>query len=184
MNVNAIDTLMLNDDNGSYLTTSTFDNNPDGGLLDGVSYILDPDNLATMGYYLFNLQLSDGMGGARSVDNNNPLPLERIEQHVAWYGSDNRREMYDKMIQNFDVVLEGMSDRMAYLGSLRSSVSAYEEMNEVLSDTIDRGIGQISDADMNESSARIRALQTQENLALQALNIANSESSRLLELFR
>jgi flagellin len=40
------------------------------------------------------------------------------------------------------------------------------------------------DADMNEASTRLKALQTQEQLGVQALSIANSNSETILQLFR
>ncbi|MFN7092142.1 MAG: flagellin, partial [Allorhizobium sp.] len=48
----------------------------------------------------------------------------------------------------------------------------------------DRGIGRLVDADMDEASTRLKALQTQEQLAIQALSIANSQSETFLSLFR
>lgn len=53
-----------------------------------------------------------------------------------------------------------------------------------LRDTIDKGIGRLVDADMNEASTRLKALQTQEQLGIQALQIANSNSENILSLFR
>jgi flagellin len=53
-----------------------------------------------------------------------------------------------------------------------------------LSDSIDSGVGRLVDADMNEESTRLKALQTQQQLAIQALSIANSDSQNVLSLFR
>ena len=47
-----------------------------------------------------------------------------------------------------------------------------------------RGSGILVDADMHEVSARLKALQTQEDLALQALNIANAEPQSIMRLFQ
>ena len=41
-------------------------------------------------------------------------------------------------------------------------------------DSIDRGVGQLVDADMNQESTRLQALQVQQQLGIQALSIANS----------
>ncbi len=49
---------------------------------------------------------------------------------------------------------------------------------------IDKGIGRLVDADMNEESTRLKALQTQEQLGIQALQIANSNSENIMALFR
>ena len=46
------------------------------------------------------------------------------------------------------------------------------------------GIGSLVDADMEEASARLQALQTQQQLGIQALSIANQAPSSILALFR
>ncbi|MEC9403322.1 MAG: flagellin, partial [Pseudomonadota bacterium] len=51
-------------------------------------------------------------------------------------------------------------------------------------DSIDRGVGQLVDADMNKESTRLQALQTQQQLGIQALSIANQGSQNILSLFR
>ena len=53
-----------------------------------------------------------------------------------------------------------------------------------LMDVIDKGVGRLVDADMNEESTRLKALQTQQQLGIQALSIANSNSQNILSLFR
>jgi flagellin len=53
-----------------------------------------------------------------------------------------------------------------------------------LTDTLDRGIGRLVDADMEEESARLSALQVQQQLGVQALSIANSSAQGILSLFR
>ena len=49
---------------------------------------------------------------------------------------------------------------------------------------IDKGIGQLVDADMNEELTRLQALQVQSQLGIQALSIANQSSQNILSLFR
>ena len=46
------------------------------------------------------------------------------------------------------------------------------------------GIGTLVDADMEETSARLQALQVQQQLSTQALSIANQAPQNLLALFR
>lgn len=53
-----------------------------------------------------------------------------------------------------------------------------------LMDAVDRGVGTMVDADMNAESARLSSLQVQQQLAIQALSIANQNSQNLLSLFR
>ena len=53
-----------------------------------------------------------------------------------------------------------------------------------LSDSLKAGIGTLVDADMEEASARLQALQVQQQLATQALSIANQAPQSILSLFR
>ena len=43
---------------------------------------------------------------------------------------------------------------------------------------------QLVDADMNQESTRLQALQVQQQLGIQALSIANSSSQSILRLFQ
>ena len=72
----------------------------------------------------------------------------------------------------------------AILGALRSRIDMQSEFASKMLGNIDRGIGRLVDADMNEASTRLKAIQTQQQLARQALSIANSEAQGLMSLFR
>jgi flagellin len=83
-----------------------------------------------------------------------------------------------------EVALTALTTQGSNLGSLSSRISLQEDFVGKLSDSIDKGIGRLVDADMNEESTRLKALQTQQQLAIQALSIANSDSQNILSLFR
>ncbi|MNW02011.1 Flagellin [compost metagenome] len=51
-------------------------------------------------------------------------------------------------------------------------------------DSISKGIGRLVDTDMDEASTRLKALQTQQQLATQSLQIANSNAENVMMLFR
>lgn len=72
----------------------------------------------------------------------------------------------------------------ATLGSTKMRIDMQADFAQTMMATIDRGIGRLVDADMNEASTRLKALQTQEQLGIQALQIANSNSENILALFR
>jgi len=90
----------------------------------------------------------------------------------------------DQLIQMVDDALTSMTSAAASLGSISSRIEMQEEFVSNLTDAIDSGIGRLVDADMNEESTRLKALQTQQQLAIQALSIANSDSQSVLSLFR
>jgi flagellin len=53
-----------------------------------------------------------------------------------------------------------------------------------LQDSITQGIGNLVDADMAKESAKLQALQTKQQLGVQALSIANQSTGTVLSLFR
>ncbi|WP_027999484.1 flagellin N-terminal helical domain-containing protein [Sinorhizobium arboris] len=90
----------------------------------------------------------------------------------------------DALISGVDAALKDMTSAAASLGSISSRIDLQSEFVNKLSDSIDSGVGRLVDADMNEESTRLKALQTQQQLAIQALSIANSDSQNVLSLFR
>ncbi|MBB5043804.1 flagellin [Shinella fusca] len=90
----------------------------------------------------------------------------------------------DKLISMVDDALSAMTSAAADLGSIGMRIDLQEDFVNALTDSIDSGIGRLVDADMNEESTRLKALQTQQQLAVQSLSIANSASESILTLFR
>jgi flagellin len=80
--------------------------------------------------------------------------------------------------------LDAMRDAAAELGASKARIDSQMEFTGKLMDAIDRGVGVLVDADLNAESARLSALQTQQQLGIQALSIANSSSQNILSLFR
>ncbi|MES5044804.1 flagellin [Rhizobium nepotum] len=90
----------------------------------------------------------------------------------------------DNMIQFVNTKLESLISASADLGSIKMRLDLQEDFINKLTDSIDKGIGRLVDADMNEESTRLKALQTQQQLAIQSLSIANTSSENILSLFR
>ncbi|MDW9375948.1 flagellin [Sinorhizobium meliloti] len=88
------------------------------------------------------------------------------------------------LISMVDAALETMTSAAADLGSIGMRIDLQSEFVSKLTDSIDSGVGRLVDADMNEESTRLKALQTQQQLAIQSLSIANSASESILTLFR
>ena len=72
----------------------------------------------------------------------------------------------------------------ATIGAAASRVSDQSAFVGKLSDALKSGIGALVDADMEAASARLQALQTQQQLGVQALSIANQAPQTILSLFR
>ena len=72
----------------------------------------------------------------------------------------------------------------ASLGASSKRITDQNEFVGKLTDAMKVGIGALVDADMEEASARLQALQTQQQLGVQALSIANQAPQTILSLFR
>ncbi len=88
------------------------------------------------------------------------------------------------LTQAVDDALQELTDAASYLGSIKNRVDIQNDFVNALSDAITRGIGQLVDANMEEESTKLQALQVQQQLGIQALSIANSSTQNILSLFR
>ena len=83
-----------------------------------------------------------------------------------------------------ETALADLSTGAASLGAAKSRIDTQKNFLSNLSDSIDKGVGALVDADMNKESTRLQALQVQQQLGIQALSIANGNSQSILSLFR
>ena len=88
------------------------------------------------------------------------------------------------MISAVEAMLMDITDAAATLGAINMRVEMQTDFVADLMDVIDTGVGRLVDADMNEESTRLKALQTQQQLGIQALSIANTNSENVLSLFK
>ncbi|MGV1790499.1 flagellin [Rhizobium lusitanum] len=80
--------------------------------------------------------------------------------------------------------LNSMTSLGSKLGSISSRIDLQTSFASSLSDSIQSGVGKLVDADMEQESSKLSALQTQQQLAIQSLSIANSSTQSILSLFR
>ena len=99
---------------------------------------------------------------------NSTADLTTLEQHIS----------------RADAALSEMTTAAGSLGAAKKSISMQSEFVTNLMDAVDRGVGQLVDANMNSESTKLQALQVQQQLGIQALSIANSSSQTILSLFR
>jgi flagellin len=88
------------------------------------------------------------------------------------------------LINTASKAITDLTSAATNLGSYKSRISMQQEFVKDLRNAIDRGISSLVDADMNEESTRLQALQVQQQLGVQALSIANQSSQSILSLFR
>jgi flagellin len=70
------------------------------------------------------------------------------------------------------------------LGSQQKQLEGHSTFVGKLTDVLNTGVGNLVDADLAKESARLQALQVQQQLGAQALSIANSAPQIILSLFR
>jgi flagellin len=80
--------------------------------------------------------------------------------------------------------LQNVDTALATLGTSSNALDTHLNFISGLQDTLTTGIGNLVNADLAKESATLQALQTKQQLGIQALSIANSSSSALLGLFR
>jgi len=83
-----------------------------------------------------------------------------------------------------NTAITSLSSKLSQLGTGSKALGSHLNFIGKLQDTIDAGIGNLVDADLAKESAKLQALQTKQQLGIQALSIANQSSSILLGLFR
>lgn len=90
----------------------------------------------------------------------------------------------DSALAAIDGLINIAIDSAAAFGSAEMRLESQKDFVGGLTDALKSGIGTLVDADMEETSARLQALQVQQQLGIQAMSIANSAPQSLLGLFR
>jgi flagellin len=90
----------------------------------------------------------------------------------------------DQALTDIEGLIQTSIDAAASFGSVQGRIETQSEFISGLTDALKSGIGTLVDADMEETSAKLQALQVQQQLGVQALSIANQAPQQLLSLFR
>ena len=83
-----------------------------------------------------------------------------------------------------DTLIDSANAAAAAFGAAQARIEAQNAFLAKQADALKTGVGALVDADMEEASARLAALQTQQQLGIQALSIANQAPQNVLALFR
>lgn len=83
-----------------------------------------------------------------------------------------------------DTALATVNSGLATLGSQAKQIETHNIFVTKLMDALETGIGKLVDADLAKESARLQALQVQQQLGAQSLGIANQAPQIILSLFR
>lgn len=129
-------------------------------------------------------------GGVLSVTNNTntaaavSVAATRGEGGLAALGSIDVTADPAAALTDIEGLLQTSINAASSFGSSQKRIDIQSEFVGKLTDSLKTGIGAMVDTDMEEASARLQALQVQQQLATQALSIANQQPQGLLSLFR
>lgn len=90
----------------------------------------------------------------------------------------------DDMISAVDAKLAQLASSTSETGAVKKRISIQNDFVKTLLDSIELGIGTLVDVDISKESTRLQALQTQQQLGIQALSIANASAQNILALFQ
>ena len=90
----------------------------------------------------------------------------------------------DAALANIETLIGNAINASAEFGSSERRIDIQNDFVMKLTDALKTGIGSLVDADMEEASARLQALQVQQQLGVQSLSIANQSPQSILSLFR
>ena len=98
--------------------------------------------------------------------------------------SDADQTTLKNFVTQVDKAITSLTSAASQIGSAQTRVTAQSTFVSSLSDSLTSGVGSLVDADMNVASTRLQALQTQQQLGIQSLSIANQNSQLILKLFQ
>jgi flagellin len=90
----------------------------------------------------------------------------------------------DTIASQIGTSLDLVNEALARLGTKSKAIEIHSTFVTKLSDSLEKGIGNLVDADMAKESARLQSLQVKQQLGIQALSIANSAPQSVLSFFR
>ena len=137
------------------------------------------NNSITLGYRA----LANTTGSTITVDDEN-MSLGGLIVTVTATTSIGTAALATTALGLVNASIDRVSASLARLGTGSNSLVTHQTFIGKLQDALETGVGNLVDADLAKESARLQALQTKQQLGVQALSIANSSTSILLGLFR
>jgi flagellin len=152
----------------SAVQNATFDggNILDGSLPAGLRFLANADASSSVTLSTMNLSLSGAI-----------MTLGMTDSLLTVTGATTALTRLDASITNVNAALGA-------IGAQARQIEAHNIFVSKLTDTLESGIGNLVDADLAKESARLQALQVQQQLGAQSLSIANQSPQIILSLFQ
>jgi len=128
--------------------------------------------------------LADDTGSSRLTVQAQDLSLNGTILNLGTTASIGTQPTASAMIATIGTAIANVSTALSKLGTGSKSLSSHLTFIGKLQDSIDAGIGNLVDADLAKESAKLTALQTKQQLGVQALSIANQMPQTIMSLFR
>jgi flagellin len=151
------------------------------------------DNAAFDGANLLNGSISPGLSFLTDAEAAGSITISAQLLSLGATGSAITLTLTDSVasitmatdvLARLDLSMKGVNTALANLGAQARQVDAHKGFVSKLSDVLESGVGNLVDADLAKESARLQALQVQQQLGAQALSIANESPQIVLQLFR
>ena len=139
------------------------------------------------GTNLINGTQTGGISALANADGSNTLnvgqeimSLGGTNVTVAATASFTTAAAASGLVATIETSLDNLNTALAKLGTGSKSLEVHKTFVGKLSDSLEKGIGNLVDADLAKESARLQSLQVKQQLGTQALSIANSAPSHIL----
>ncbi|WP_430430365.1 flagellin [Oceanicaulis sp.] len=149
------------------------------------------DNAEFNGTNLINGTQTGGISALANADGSNTLDIGQevmslggTNVTVAATASFDTAAAASGLVATIETSLDNLNTALAKLGTGSKSLEVHKSFVGKLSDALEKGIGNLVDADLAKESARLQSLQVKQQLGTQALSIANSAPSSILGYFR
>ncbi|MAT36063.1 MAG: flagellin [Ponticaulis sp.] len=103
---------------------------------------------------------------------------------VGATASMNTASVASGFVTTIETSLNNLNQALARLGTSSKALTIHTEFVTKLRDSLEAGVGNLVDADMARESANLQALQTKQQLGVQALSIANQAPQIITSLFQ
>ncbi len=130
------------------------------------------------------IALGDSAGGNAITVNGISLALGSTTITVAAGTAITSAALGATALGLVNASIDALGTQLATWGAGAKRLEVHKTFVSKLQDALTNGIGSIVDADLAKESAKLQALQTKQQLGIQALSIANSSSQSALSLFR
>ncbi len=128
--------------------------------------------------------LANDTGSSKLTVAAQDLSLGGANVSLSATASFNSAATASAYIATLDTNLTAVNTALTKLGTGSNALASHLKFVSGLQNSLQTGISNLVDADMASESAKLQALQTKQQLGIQALSIANQSTGTLLSLFR